>query len=158
MRAECGESALSQCALFGFGGQKSKKCLSDDAGLRDSQSVSFAKLLNDVAKVFRKGANHDRFGKLRRLKDVVAAARHQTAADKGDAGQAVERSQFADAVEQKYRARERLPGPSATPPKRDMASAQQLRSFSEALRVARGQDHDRIGMLAQHLLPGVEQE
>ena len=105
MRAEYGQSLLPKGSLFGSGSQQVEKDFRDGAGLRDSQGIALSEPFHDIAKVFRKRAHHDRLGKPRRLEDVVAAARNQTAADKGYGCQGVERSQLANAVEQEYRAR-----------------------------------------------------
>ena len=80
----------------------------------------FAQAVGDGGEVGVMRAHHDGHAELRRLERIVAARRNQAAADERDAGQRIDRGQFANGVEQddlagteRARPALRLPAPNA---------------------------------------------
>ena len=66
----------------------------------DADGVVRAKIVGDGAEIRVVRTHDDGHAELSRLQRVVAAGRDEAAADEGDGGERIDRSQFADGVEQ----------------------------------------------------------
>jgi outer membrane murein-binding lipoprotein Lpp len=82
----------------------------------DANGIAAGKEIDDVAKIFVVVAGDDGNAIQCGLKNVVSAARHEAAADEGDRGQRIERSQLSDAIDQEHAASERFAAPQGSPP------------------------------------------
>ncbi len=85
------------------------------------------------------------------LKNVVSAARHQAAADEGDGGQRIKRSQFPDTIDQKHAAGERFAAPQRTPPHPEAQFLDEFRNHGKTLRMPWREHHHRLRMIGQNI-------
>ncbi len=68
-------------------------------------------------------SGHDGHAVLRRLNNIVPAARHQASSDERHVGQCIERGQFSDGIDQQHSARQRFSLPLRAPERLECPSA-----------------------------------
>ena len=90
--------------------------------------------------------------------DVMSATRHQASTYERDISEPIQRCKLADGIEQEHAAGDRLLVPQRAPPETNSESLQQCDNVSEALWMARRQNHDRLGIARQHIFKCLQQE
>ena len=123
----------------------------------DPHRVAALKQGHNVAEIFRVVSGHDGHAVLRRLDNVVPAARHQASADESHIGQSIERGQFSDGIDQQHSARQRFSLPLRAPERRNAQLPQQDRNVVEALGMPRRQNHHRARMRHPQIFKRLQQ-
>src|SRR5262249_199549 len=119
--------------------------------------VAIAKIVHDVAKIFIMVAGDDRNSIERWLKNIVAAAWHETATDKSDRRERVKRRQLTNCIYQEHAARQRFSTPERPAQQSKPELLHQFSDRTKTFGMARRQNHHRPRMFDQNIREGRQQ-